>query len=112
LHEFSGAQYGDRRAGESLGVAGDDGVDSGLDGAGEWIDRAHPHRKPTKLVLDMDSSASETSGQQQGSAYNGHFGCTCSHPLFVFNQFGDLERVMLRGATGTAPRSGDGCSCL
>ena len=44
----------------------------------------------------MDSSASETYGRQQGSAYNGHFGCTCYHPLFVFNQFGDLERVMLR----------------
>ena len=44
----------------------------------------------------MDSSASETQGQQQGSAFNGHVGCTCYHPLFVFNQFGDLERVMLR----------------
>src|SRR3954465_5289569 len=30
------------------------------------------------------------------NAHNGHFGCTCYHPLFVFNQFGDLERVMLR----------------
>ena len=25
-----------------------------------------------------------------------HFGCTCYHPLFVFNQFGDLERCLLR----------------
>ena len=25
-----------------------------------------------------------------------HFGCTCYHPLFVFNQFGDLERCALR----------------
>ena len=44
----------------------------------------------------MDSSVSETYGRQQGSAFNGHFGCTCYHPLLVFNQFGDLERVMLR----------------
>lgn len=45
-------------------------------------------------------------GHQQGSAYNGHFGCTCHHPLFVFNQFGDLERVMLRrGNTWRRPRS-------
>src|SRR6201981_825573 len=29
-------------------------------------------------------------------AYNGHFGCTWYHPLFVFNQFGDLERCTLR----------------
>jgi hypothetical protein len=67
-----------------------------MDLSGRWIDRAHQHRKLTRLVLDMDSSVSETYGQQQGSAYNGHFGCTCYHPLFVFNQFGDLERVMLR----------------
>jgi hypothetical protein len=26
----------------------------------------------------------------------GHFGCTCYHPLFLFNQFGDLERCLLR----------------
>jgi hypothetical protein len=33
---------------------------------------------------------------RKGSAYNGHFGCTCYHPLFVFNQFGDVERCVLR----------------
>ena len=43
----------------------------------------------------MDSSVSPTFGEQEGSAYNGHFGCTCYHPLFVFNQFGDLERCAL-----------------
>ncbi len=31
-----------------------------------------------------------------GSAYNGHFGCTCYHPLFLFDQFGNLERCLLR----------------
>ena len=48
------------------------------------------------IVLDMDSSESPIYGEQEGSAYNGHFGCTCYHPLFVFNQFGDLERCALR----------------
>src|SRR5262249_30721420 len=67
-----------------------------MDLSGQWIDRAHQRRKLTKLVLDMDSSVSATYGHQQGSASNGHFGCTGYHPLFVFNQFGDLERVMLR----------------
>ena len=33
------------------------------------------------LVLDMDSSQSPTYGSQEGSAYNGYFGCTCYHPL-------------------------------
>lgn len=67
-----------------------------MDLSGQWIDHAHRHRKLTPIVLDMGSSVSETHGHQQGSAYNGHFGCTCYHPLFVFDQFGDLERVMLR----------------
>ncbi len=44
----------------------------------------------------MDSSVSETDGMQEGSAYNGHYACTCYHPLFVFNQFGDLERCEFR----------------
>ena len=44
----------------------------------------------------MDSSESPVYGEQEGSAYNGHFGCTCFHPLFCFNQFGDCEGAMLR----------------
>ena len=48
------------------------------------------------MILDIDSSVSETYGEQEGSAYNGHFGCTCYYPLFLFNQFGDLEYAMLR----------------
>src|SRR5438874_12146346 len=74
-----------------------------MDLSGQWIDQAHQHRKLAKLILDMDSSVSETYGHQQGSAYNGHFGCFCYHPLFLFNQFGDLERVLLRrGNRGSA----------
>ena len=30
------------------------------------------------------------------SVWNGHYACTCYHPLFVFNHFGDLERCALR----------------
>ena len=67
-----------------------------IDLSGKWIDQAHQHRKLTKLILDMDSSVSETYGHQEGTAYNGYFACTCYHPQFLFNQFGDLERVMLR----------------
>ena len=64
--------------------------------SGRWIDRIHARRPPKVIVLDMDSSVSPTYGEQEGTAYNGHFGCTCYHPLFVFNQFGDLERCSLR----------------
>ena len=63
---------------------------------GSWIDRVHGRKPPMMIVLDMDSSVSPTHGEQEGSAYNGHFGCTCYHPLFLFNQFGDLERCALR----------------
>jgi hypothetical protein len=63
---------------------------------GQWIDTVHKRRPPRTIVLDMDSSESPTYGDQEGSAYNGHFGCTCYHPLFVFNQLGDLERCALR----------------
>jgi len=44
----------------------------------------------------MDSSESPTYGEQEGSAYSGHFGCPCYHPLFVFNQFRDVERCAMR----------------
>lgn len=63
---------------------------------GIWIDRVHDRRPPKMIILDMDSSVSPTHGEQEGTAYNGHFGCTCYHPLFLFNQFGDLERCSLR----------------
>ncbi len=55
--------------------------------SGLWIDRVHDRKKPKIIILDMDSSESPTHGDQEGSAYNGHFGCTCYHPLFCFNQF-------------------------
>ena len=63
---------------------------------GQWIDKVHQRRPPKTIVLDMDSSESPTYGDQEGGAYNGHFGCTCYHPLFVFNQLGDVERCALR----------------
>ena len=53
-------------------------------------------RPPRGIVLDMDSSVSPTHGEQENSVWSGHYACTCYHPLFVFNQFGDLERCALR----------------
>ena len=64
--------------------------------SGHWIDRFHERKPPKWITLDMDSSVSPTHGAQQGTAWNGHFGCMCYHPLFVFNQFGHLERCALR----------------
>jgi hypothetical protein len=63
---------------------------------GRWIDAVHDKRPPKVITLDMDSSESPVHGDQEGSAWNGHFQSKCLHPLFVFNQFGDLERCSLR----------------
>ncbi len=64
--------------------------------SGRWIDTVHQRQLLKQLILDMDSSVSETYGRQQGTVYNGHFECLCYHPQFLYNQFGDLESVMLR----------------
>jgi hypothetical protein len=71
-----------------------------------WVDKVHQRRPPRIVVLDMDSSESPTYGEQEGGAYNGHFGCTCYHPLFVFNQLGDAERALYARGTCTAPMVG------
>ncbi len=70
-----------------------------MDLPGRWIDLVSKQKPANKLILDLDSSVSPTHGHQEGSAFNGHFGCTCYHPLFCFNQHGDLERALLRKGT-------------
>ena len=77
-------------------LASDVNIEALTDMNGAWIDKVHDRRPPKMIILDMDSSVSPTHGEQEGTAYNGHFGCTCYHPLFLFNQFGDLERCSLR----------------
>ena len=49
-----------------------------------------------RVVLDMDSTESPVHGQQEGSAYNGHFESVCYHPLLLFNQHGDCLAAKLR----------------
>ena len=61
-----------------------------------WVGRAISHSKAKKVTLDIDSSESPVHGNQEGSAYNGHFESTCYHPLFCFNNYGDCEGAVLR----------------
>ena len=74
--------------------------DGNVEGLGrlnaEWVDGAMSRTPHRRVILDMDSSESPVHGEQEGASYNGHFGSTCYHPLFVFNQFGDCEGAMLR----------------
>jgi hypothetical protein len=70
--------------------------------SGRWIDNIHGRRPPRGVVLDMDSSVSPTHGEEEMSVWNGHYACTCYHPLFLFNQFGDLVWNAVRCVPGTS----------
>jgi hypothetical protein len=81
---------------ETEWLASDANLTALADLCGAWIDRVHDRKPPDGIILDMDRSVSPTYGAQEGTAYNGHFACTCYHLLFLFNQFGDLERSLRR----------------
>ena len=49
-----------------------------------------------RVVLDMDSTEIAVYGEQEQSAYNGHFESTCYHPLLLFNRDGDCLAAQLR----------------
>jgi Transposase DDE domain group 1 len=59
--------------------------------SGAWIDRVHARRPQTTIVLDLDSSASETHGVQEGSATTGTLPapattrCSCSTSSAIWN---------------------------
>ena len=46
-----------------------------MDLSGMWVDTVRQRKPVREIILDMDSSVSETYGEQEGSAYNGHFAC-------------------------------------
>ena len=62
----------------------------------ELIGKAEAIDSPQRVVLDMDSTEIPVYGQQENSAYNGHFESTCYHPLLLFNREGDCLAAKLR----------------
>ena len=62
----------------------------------ELITKAEAVDSPQRVVLDMDSTEIPVYGQQEHSAYNGHFESTCYHPLLLFNREGDCLAAKLR----------------
>ena len=53
----------------------------------ELVGQAEAFDDSERVVLDMDSTESPVHGQQEGSAYNGHFESVCYHPLLLlFNR--------------------------
>jgi len=57
-----------------------------------------------ELVLDMDSSVSETYGGQEGTAFNGHFDCTCYHPCLASINSATWNEPCCGKAMSIAPR--------
>ena len=62
----------------------------------ELVGQAEAFDDSERVVLDMDSTESPVHGQQEGSAYNGHFESVCYHPLLLFNGHGDCLAAKLR----------------
>jgi hypothetical protein len=52
----------------------------------ELIARVDAMESPRRVVLDIDSTEVPVYGEQEQSAYNGHFEATCYHPLLLFNR--------------------------
>jgi len=70
-----------------------------LSGKVEALDSAE------RVVLDMDSTEIPVYGEQENSAYSGHFESTCDHPLLLFNREGDWLAAKLR--PGNVHSAGD-----
>ncbi len=62
----------------------------------ELIGRAEAFDSQYRVVLDMDSTEIPVYGEQEQSAYNGHFESTCYHPWLLFNREGDGLAAKLR----------------
>jgi len=77
----------------------------------ELIARAEAIDSPQRVVLDMDSTEIPVYGQQENSAYNGHFESTCYHPLLLFNGEGDCLAGKLRPGTCIVRKTGQNCCC-
>ena len=62
----------------------------------ELLAKAEARDSRQRVVLDMDSTEIPVYGEQEQSAYNGHFESTCYHPLLLFNGEGDCLAAKLR----------------
>ena len=62
----------------------------------DLIAKAASVDSPQRVVLDMDSTEIPVYGEQEHSAYNGHFESNCYHPLLLFSREGDCLAAKLR----------------
>ncbi len=64
--------------------------------SGNWIDRLRGRQPMWELILDMDSSVSETYGEQEGTAYNGHFAAPATTRCFASTSLATRKGTLLR----------------
>lgn len=63
----------------------------------ELLDKVHKFRDLKALILDLDSTHSDTYGSQESVAYNSHYGTIGYHPLVAFDGVtGDFLKAKLR----------------
>ena len=61
------------------------------------IDKARLVRNDTNMIIDLDSTHSDTFGHQEQTAYNAHYGTNGYHPLVAFDGLtGDFLKAKLR----------------
>lgn len=61
------------------------------------LDKVHKLRNTTEMIIDLDSTHSDTFGNQENSDYNGHYRTTGYHPLVGFDGLtGDFLKAELR----------------
>lgn len=63
----------------------------------ELVDKVHCSRESKALIFDLDSTHSDTHGEQESAAYNTHYGTVSFHPLVAFDGItGDFLKAQLR----------------
>ncbi len=61
------------------------------------LDKVHQTRQSKTLLVDLDSTHSDTYGKQEQSSYNAHYGTVGFHPLVAFDGLtGDFLKAQLR----------------
>ena len=61
------------------------------------IDQARLLRNDTNMIIDLDSTHSDTFGNQEQTDYNAHYGTNGYHPLVAFDGLtGDFLKAKLR----------------
>ncbi len=63
----------------------------------EMLDKVHQFRNSKWIIFDLDSTHSDTFGDQEDTAFNSHYGTVGFHPLVAFDgATGDFLKAQLR----------------